>query len=309
MENPATQELTMEPPTEVATDMPTIILAPEPTATVEAAPVNMDEVIDLTKLSPEQIAMVNEEMIKRIEQFKKGKICGDEVMKEYGLYSNPILVEIEPHLGILSASQFAIDFQALILGGFIQNINEKKGKEYENLYIVVGYEKKPNRERSVSLVRNELGQLIEAKYIHHVEYVHGKNTISSLSTRYAFPTKDDVLAFWKSSINKPVTLQFALFESGPFSPQDIEHLKSVGTDPVLLEKTRPNFNLSLKFSKGLALDGYCEKSEFDPNDGYICDLNNENPPTEIKSLADALVLMDGRLLPITRVWKVWGAGP
>lgn len=305
IENLPTQGLTFAPETEE----PTEILTPELTATVEPTPVNMDEVIDLTKLSPEKIALVNEEMIKRIDQFKNGEICGIEIMKEYGLSSNPKMVDIEPHLGILQASEFAIDFQVCFLGGFLQIVKENDGKEYQNMYLMVGYEKKPNRERSVSLVRNELGKLIEAKYIHHVEYVHGKNIISSLSTRYDFPTKEDVLAFWESSINKPVTFQFALYENGPFSPQDIEYLKSVGTDPVLLEKMLPNHNLSLKFSTGLALDGYCKKDEFDPNDGYICDLNNDNPPTDIKSLADALVLMDGRLLPITMVWKVRGAGP
>ncbi len=72
----ATQELTLASPTEVATEMPTITLTPEPspTATVEVAPINMDKVIDLTKLSPEQIAIVNEEMIKRIEQLKRGNL-------------------------------------------------------------------------------------------------------------------------------------------------------------------------------------------------------------------------------------------
>lgn len=307
--NPATQELTLVPPTEVATEIPVVTLAPEPTATVEAAPVNMDEVIDLTKLSPEQIAVVNEEMIKRIEQFKKGEICGDEVMKEYGLYSNPNLVDIEPHLGILSVSQFAIAFQGCVLGGFLQNVKENDGKEYLNMYLMVGYEKKLDRERSVSIVRNELGKLTDAKYIYRVEYVHGKNTISSLSTTYSFPTKDDVLVFWKTSVNKPITFQFGLYERGPFSPQDIEYLKSIGTDPVLLEKNLQNYNLSLNLSKGLALSGHCNKDEFDPNYGYICDLNNENPPVEINSLTDALVLMDGRLLPNTNVWRLRGAGP
>jgi len=299
-------------PTEKATE--TVInppsLTPEPTAVVtEIEPVNINDVIDLTKLSQEQIEAVNVEMIKRIEQFKNGEICGVEVMKENGLYSNPNLVDIEPHLGILSASEPAIDFQACILGVFVKNVKENDDKEYQNLYLMVGYEKKPDRERAVSLVRNELGKLIEAKYVYRVKYVHGKNTVLSLSTDYSFSEKEDVLALWKTSINNPVTFQFGLYEEKPFSPEDVEYLKSIGTDSALLEKCRQNYNLSLELSKGLAFSGYCKKDEFDSNNGYLCDMDTDTPPTEIRSLTEALDLMDGRLLPNTNIWKLRGAGP
>ena len=38
-------------------------------------------------------------------------------------------------------------------------------------------------------------------------------------------------------------------------------------------------------------------------------MDTDTPPTEIRSLTEALDLMDGRLLPNTNIWKLRGAGP
>lgn len=310
-ESLATQELTLVPETEVATETATITLTPETTltSTVETVPINMDEVIDMTKLSPEQIVVVNAEMIKRVERFKKGEICGNEILKEYGFYSKPGLVEIEPHFGILAASEFSIDFQGCILGGFLQKVKEEDGRENENLYLMVGYQNKPNGDRKVTLIKNEIGKLLMARYIYRIQYIHGANFTASSLTNYDFTTKNDILAFWNSFYEKPVTFELGLVEYPSFTTQDIEYLKSVGTDTVLLEQTLKNYNLSIKQSKDLAFDGYCENGEIDAKYEYICGLNSDNPPIGINSFTDALTLMDDGLLPITNIWKVRGAGP
>ncbi len=157
----ATQELTLASPTEVATEMPTITLTPEPspTATVEVAPINMDKVIDLTKLSPEQIAIVNEEMIKRIEQFKKGEICSAELVKEKGFATSPDSPEREIHLGLIFGGEENASMQVCILGNIIKYNNDIYGKQFEYIYQIIGYEEKDGS-RTSTVVSYQLGKNI-----------------------------------------------------------------------------------------------------------------------------------------------------
>ena len=75
---------------------------------------------------------------------------------------------------------------------------------------------------------------------------------------------------------------------------------------MLLYEIAKTKNLSIKLNQDLAATAYCVDNgvkEFD-----ICKIRSENPPIEISSLSDAILLMDGRPLPMAYYVMVRGAG-
>jgi hypothetical protein len=169
--------------------------------------------------------------------------------------------------------------------------------------LVVGYEKKADGARIATLISYPLGKLEEVKHGSALAYLHGNTFGGSLMTTYWLKSKEEVLDFWKKMIGKPVTFQLDFVESPAFTDQDIEYLKSVGTDVVLLDEILKSKNLFINLNKDLALQGFCNERDYE-----YCYLKSENVPVEINSLGEALLLMDGRPLPFSGYWMVRGAG-
>ncbi|HOZ37614.1 MAG TPA: hypothetical protein PLH64_02585 [Anaerolineaceae bacterium] len=280
------------------------------TAEVIDEPLDLNSIINLTNISLTNKAYLEVALSVGAEMFRNREICSDEVMQESGFFFSPPGDSTNntnvPHLGLLVGRDFYVDFQGCVLAGFLKEVEGKDGQMVEHLFLAIGFEKRPSQDRSITLFSIPLEELLAAKKKFLVHYVHSKEFNFVGVSPYFLASREEVLKFWEKMLGKPVTFQLDFYEAQPFSAQDIEYLKSQGTDPVLLYEIAKTKNLSIKLNQDLAATAYCVDNgvkEFD-----ICKIRGENPPIEISSLSDAILLMDGRPLPMAYYVMVRGAG-
>lgn len=294
-------------PTETAAEIPTATQTQEPTATTEAAPVNMDEVIDLTKLSPEQIAMVNKEMIKRIEQFKNGEICSAELVKEKGFATSPDSTEREIHLGLISGSEDGAAMQVCILGNITKYNNDIYGKQFEYLYMVIGYEKKDGS-RTSTVLGHQFGKNVLSNSPIAIEYDPNKLFRGVEATYSLVKERSQIVSFLNDIQNNIVTIQINFLP--PVWPANyVDILKDQGRDPVLVEEWLKEYNDAIKLNKDLIMSVFIP---LDTESNYLNLWRNETyqvSPLEVATVEDLVTSMNGRLLPTSLQFIVYGFGP
>lgn len=282
------------------------------TSTVEVIDDRLDlnRIINLTNISLPNKSYLEVALSIGAEMFRNREICGDEVMQESGFFFRPPGDTTNnanvPHLGLLVGRDFYVDFQGCVLAGFLQEVEGKDGQMVEHLFLAIGFEKRPSQDRGITLFSIPLEELLAAKKKFLVHYVHNKEFDASGVSPYFLTSREEVLKFWEKMLGKPVTFQLDFYETQPFSAEDIEFLKSQGTDPVLAYEIAKTKNLSIKLNQDLAATAYCVDNGVREYD--ICTIKGENPPIEINSLSDAILLMDGRPLPMAYFVMVRGAG-
>ena len=241
---------------------PTKTKTPISTSTSEVIdePLDLNSIIDLTSISLKDRAFLEEALSDGVEMFRNRQICGDEVMQESGFLFRPGSSNSNtsvPHLGLLVGADFYVDFQGCVLAGFLQDVEGNNGQMVEHLFLAIGFEKRPSQDRSITLFSMPLEELLAAKHRFPVTYYHNKDFIGVGASNYNLTSREDVLKFWEKMLGKPITFQLDFYEHQPFSAQDIEHLISVGTNPVLLYEIAKTKNRSIKLNQDLASVSYC----------------------------------------------------